>query len=445
MTAAAKQTEKYVLGIALFLAMVIGGGTRSGLVTDSIIEVVTILASAYVFSRPGAVPVARPVAVMAGLAVAASAIQLLPLPRDLLIAMRDAPIDAAMASADSSLAFISLGLGQSLRSFLVLTALVMFLLAVSSLRADQIQGLLPFFFVGVACNLLAGAIQFSVSDRVVIDDLLSYRITAGFFANINHFSSLLFVSVPFLVYYGVIRGRLKIALIGIVSILLMLLAAGSRAGVAIGLMTLIASVVMLSSRTRMGVGLLVAFFAAISIYGMGAWTRFEAEQSTLGDLRFEFIQTTWEGIKHNWLLGIGYGNFETAYQIYERPDRIFTYFVNHAHNEYVQLVFEGGILAAVLIAAYIVLLHVRLWHVRDDGIRKMAYLAIVFLLLHSLVDYPLRTFALTIPFVFFNAILFYQGSLASRPQKRDAGVERDGDHLVVSARARKLEGVARTG
>lgn len=432
MKAAAKQTDKYALGIVLFLAMVIGGGTRSGLVTDSIVEVLTILASAYVLAKPGAMPVSRACVIVAALALVAVVVQLVPLPSGLLIGMRDAPIDDAMASADSAFGFISLGVGQSLRSFLVLLSLVMFFLAVSRLRPDQVLGLLPFFFVGAACNLLAGAIQFSISDRVVIDDLLSYRITAGFFANINHFSALLFVTLPFLVYYGVIMGRIKVVFVAIVAILLVLLAAGSRAGVAIGIMILFGSAVMLSSRTRMGVGLLVVLFAGISVYGMGLWTRFDAEQSTAGDLRFEFIQTTWEGIKQNWLLGVGYGNFEQAYQIYERPDRIFTYFVNHAHNEYVQLMFEGGIIAVVLIVAYIVLLHAQLWQARDDGVRKMAYLAVIFLLVHSLVDYPLRTFALLMPFALFNAIFFYTGSFARRlSRERAVEVELDGEKVLV--------------
>jgi O-antigen ligase len=413
--AAGRESDKYLLGIALFLAMVIGGGTRSGLVTDSIIEVVMIAASAYALGRAADASLTRTVRILALLAVAAILLQLLPLPRGLLMAMRVAPIDGAMASADSSLAFISLGVGRTLRALIVMTALVMFFFAVSRLRPEQVLGLLPFLFIGVACNIIAGAIQFSVADEVVIDDLLSYRITAGFFANVNHFSALLFVTIPFLVYHGVIGGSPKTAFGGIIAVLLMLLAAGSRAGVGIGVLILIASVCILSLRSKVGLGFLAGLFAIVSVVSMGAWMQFEPVQSFTNNLRLEFIQTTWTGIRDNWLLGIGYGNFEQGYQIYERPERIFQYFVNHAHNEYVQLLFEGGFLAGVLIAAYLVVLHVRLWHVRGDGLRKVSYLAILFLLLHSIVDYPLRNFALLAPFALFNAILFYSNSFYKRP------------------------------
>lgn len=427
MTGAGKETDKYLLGIVLFLAMSIGGGTRSGLITDFIVEAVAILASAYVLSKSSAVPISRPALLLILCALAAVALQLVPLPSALLSATRSAPIDEAMSRSGSSIAFMSLSVGQTLRSLLVVLALALFFLAASRLRSDQIVGLAPFFLIGVLCNILAGAIQFSTSDNVVIDGLLSYQITAGFFANVNHFSSLLFVTIPLLVYYGVIRGNLKVAAFGLLAIMLMLLAAGSRAGVIIGLGIMVASVVLLSSRSRIGIWALTAIFAGLSIYSMGAWTKFDAGSGGSNALRRTFIENTLEGVKDNWITGIGYGNFEKAYPIYEKPEQIFQYFVNHAHNEYVQLVFEGGVLAAVLIAAYLVCLNVQFWRVRTDGLRKVAYLSILFLLLHSLVDYPLRTFALLMPFAYFNAILFHTGSFARAKTSRrvaDVDVER---------------------
>ncbi|MER2536737.1 MAG: O-antigen ligase family protein [Rhizobiaceae bacterium] len=436
MTAAARETDKYLLGIVIFLAMCIGGGTRSGLMTDFILEAVTILVCSRILAKPGAVPVSGTAAVLISAALAAMILQLVPLPSGLLVWARNPPVTEAMERSGSPIAFMTLGFSYTLRSLLVFLSLSLFFLAVSRLRSDQVVGLAPFFLVGVLCNILAGAIQFSSADQVVIDDLLPYRITAGFFANINHFSSLLFVTIPFLVYYGVIRGNMKVAACGMVVVMLMLLAAGSRAGIGIGFGIMVASIVLLSSRSRFGIGALLVLFAALSIYSMGAWTRFEADKTNSNSLRLEFIETTWDGIKDNWLTGTGYGNFEQAYPIYEKPEHIFRYFVNHAHNEYVQLVFEGGILAALLIAAYLVLLHVQFWRVRADAFRKVAYLGTLFLLLHSLVDYPLRTFALLVPFVFFNAILFYSGTFPKKQvQARIGDIEiDDGSNLVPADR-----------
>nr|WP_269140754.1 O-antigen ligase family protein [Oryzicola mucosus] len=210
--------------------------------------------------------------------------------------------------------------------------------------------------------------------------------------------------------------------VGLIFVLLMLLSAGSRAGVVIGLLIFVASLLLLTARSRAGIGALVAVFVGVALYTMGVWARFESENTAgLDDLRLEFLQTSWEGIKQNWLLGIGYGNFEKAYQIYEKPEQIFQYFVNHAHNEYVQLVFEGGILAAGLIMLYLIVIHVQIWRNGTDGFRKVAYLSILFLLLHSLIDYPLRTYALAMAFAFFNAVLFYTGTFL--PKARTEPVE----------------------
>ncbi|TJW57691.1 MAG: O-antigen ligase domain-containing protein, partial [Mesorhizobium sp.] len=71
-----------------------------------------------------------------------------------------------------------------------------------------VQALLPFFFMGVICNGLAGAIQYSLSDDIAIEGLLPFTINAGLFANENHFAALLFVSIPFVVYYGLFQGHL---------------------------------------------------------------------------------------------------------------------------------------------------------------------------------------------------------------------------------------------
>jgi hypothetical protein len=98
----------------------------------------------------------------------------------------------------------------------------------------------------------------------------------------------------------------------------------------------------------------------------------------------------------------------------------------------VQLVFEGGVFAALLIVVYLSIIHLQLWRYRQDSLRKVAYLAILFLLLHSLVDYPLRTFALLLPFAYFNAILLYPGSFFRKQlHGRVVEIEVDNDGILT--------------
>src|SRR5262249_33634879 len=68
----------------------------------------------------------------------------------------------------------------------------------------------------------------------------------------------------------------------------------------------------------------------------------------------------WEATRHMVadfpVIGVGVGAYERAMTVYQPPPRLFGF--NHAHNEYLQIVAEGGI---VLGAAVLVVLGVGAW------------------------------------------------------------------------------------
>jgi O-antigen ligase len=364
-------------------------------------------------------------------------VQLVPLPLALLQSVRPPLLQGLPWLADETrYRFISVGVGRTFEALLFVLAVAAFFLGMLRLRVDQIYALLPFFFMGVICNALAAAIQFSLSDNVAISGLLPFTINAGLFANRNHFSALLFVSIPFIVYFGLFRGHLLSGAIGLVAALVLLLAAGSRAGTLIGLAITVVSIVFLSSRSRAsGIGILAAF-VGLSIYTMGAWTKLDTKEVDPAFGRAEFARTTIDGIKDNWVTGVGFGNFQKAYQIYEKEEMIFKQYVNHAHNDYLEIVFEGGIVAAFLIAFYLLLLVSAFVRNRREPLQRAAFLSVFFLLVHSLVDYPLRTMALAMTFAFMNAIIFHKGFM-DRPAKKANVVEVDhnGGKLLVPVEA----------
>ncbi|TGV64637.1 O-antigen ligase domain-containing protein, partial [Mesorhizobium sp. M00.F.Ca.ET.158.01.1.1] len=51
MSARPSEWDKYLLGSVLFTALLISGGTASGLYTDTLIEIVAIISAAVAFSR----------------------------------------------------------------------------------------------------------------------------------------------------------------------------------------------------------------------------------------------------------------------------------------------------------------------------------------------------------------------------------------------------------
>ncbi|AMX99514.1 O-antigen ligase family protein [Mesorhizobium ciceri] len=426
--------EKYLLGSVLFLSVLIGGGTASGLYTEALIEVAAIVSAAAVFSRPSEHGIPRSALWLLALGLAVFCFQIVPLPAALLSGLRPEVLLAnPWLSGETGLRFVSVGVGRTIECLLYFVAMAAFFLSVTRLRPDQVYGLLPFFFMGVICNGLAAAIQYSLSDRVAIQGLLPFTINAGLFANQNHFSALLFVSIPFVVYYGLFRGHLLSGSLGLITLLLLLLAAGSRAGILIGLAITMVSVVFLSARSRLGGYGIPAVFIGLSLYTIGAWTKIDAEVVDPAFGRAEFARSTIAGIEENWATGVGFGSFPKVYQIYEKGEMIFKPYVNHAHNDYLELALEGGAPVVFLVAAYAILLFAFSVTARRDPLQKMAFLSVSFLLVHSLVDYPLRTAALAMTFAYMNGVIFHKG-LAERLSQRGESTAAHDDNLLVPVR-----------
>ncbi|MCH4543985.1 O-antigen ligase family protein [Ochrobactrum sp. A-1] len=402
------ELRKYLLGFVFIAAALLGGGAAPGLWTDTVLQILILVCATPVLAARDGETIDPRVKWLCGLIVAVTAIQLLPLPVDLVRLFRTELLSSGrMELVGGGLEFISLGLGRTLEALLYVAVLIILQLALLRLPGDQLHALLPFLLVGVACNGIAALIQYSASSRVMIDGLLPYTIMAGFFANRNHFSSLLYTALPFLLYLATFKGSRLWSVLGIFLVLLVLLAAGSRAGVLLGLAALVLSVAFFASRSRIGIWGMVIVVAVLGAYSAGTWALIEARD--LSDLtRAEFASTTITGIKDNWFLGIGYGNFPAAYQVYEDPGMIFQHYVNHAHNDYLELIFEGGMLAVLLMLAYLGMLLSQLVRVRHSHFHKAAFLGILFVLIHSFVDYPLRTMAVATAFVYFNAIFFHR-------------------------------------
>ncbi|TIX60482.1 MAG: O-antigen ligase family protein [Mesorhizobium sp.] len=425
--------DKYLLGSVLFMSLLIGGGTASGLYTDTLIEVAAIITAAAVFSQTSGRRIPYTILWLLIFAVALVILQIVPVPAAILNGLRpELLLGDSWLAGQSGFRFVSVGVGRTIECLLYLVASAAFFLSVLRLRTEQVQGLLPFFFMGVICNGLAGAIQYSLSDDIAVEGLLPFTINAGLFANENHFAALLFVSIPFVAYYGLFRGHLLSGSLGLATLLLLLLAVGSRAGVLIGLAITVLSIVFLSARSRVSGLSILAIFIGLSVYTIGAWTRIDAEVVDPAFGRGEFARTTIEGIKENLATGVGFGNFQKAYQIYEKEGMIFKQYVNHAHNDYLEIAFEGGVIAILLMMFYFILLLAGLVRIRRDPLQKAAFLSVSFLLIHSLVDYPLRTEALAMTFAYMNAIIFHKGFADRLAQKNELiEIHHNGDKLFV--------------
>jgi O-antigen ligase len=137
----------------------------------------------------------------------------------------------------------------------------------------------------------------------------------------------------------------------------------------------------------------------------------------LEDARIPFARNTFEAATAFLPFGSGLGTFVPVYGMFEKPaDAIANKYANHAHNDILQLWLDTGVIGLALMGAFAVWLSLRsvqIWHrTRPHGaleldlsLARAASLAIALIVVHSFVDYPLRTGAMMALFAFLCAIL----------------------------------------
>jgi O-antigen ligase len=237
----------------------------------------------------------------------------------------------------------------------------------------------------------------------------------GFFANSNHMGSLLLVSVPFasaLLAAFARRSKSRSPLSGTIAIgiaMSLLILGGialNRSLAAVGLLApvLVFSMMLLPAGSTVrrlallgGTVALVAcilFLTSSPITGeiSGADLRSVETRSGIWSSTIELVRQTFP-------LGTGLGSFEIVYPLTEDPAQVRSMEVNHAHNDYLEVLLELGLAGAVLVVLFLVwwlVQAVRIWRSGLSTIyARAATIASGALLAHSVVDYPLRTAALS--------------------------------------------------
>lgn len=285
-------------------------------------------------------------------------------------------------------------------------------------------------------NILLGMAQLAGG---VDSPLRLYRPTnfdqaVGLFANRNHMASLLVMCLPIaLVWTGsaavdrlggraISPLRVVVGAGMVIALIVGIALTGSRAGVLLGLFAVLGSLPLALARGRhrgvrrllvaaLGVGVMLV--VQMSLFG--ALNR--AGGATRDDGRVQYTLHTLQAAKDYFPLGSGLGTFRRAYQPFEaaNPSR---YIVNHAHNDYAELLLEGGLLAGLLIVTGLFLWARQGLRLMRRGIRSeqfgenfgalavTAWLAGSVGLLHSAMDFPLRTTAAMTVFALLAGIAF---------------------------------------
>lgn len=242
----------------------------------------------------------------------------------------------------------------------------------------------------------------------------------GSFANANHFSDYIAMTLPlavFMVWRAMPTSRagrhqrppLAAVLWSLVLLVLLaaVLASGSRTGGITALLVMLLTVLLLlrgmsgSARRWYALGAGALLLAVLVIVGVNSLVaRFDTGRLG-GDasFRWQLMTSTWQAALAFWPTGSGPGSFAGIYPQFQPPG--LRAFIEHAHSDYVQLLMELGALFAGLagLAAWLILRQgLALWRQLRLGTREAGAiqlqlccgLGLLAVLLHSWVDFNLR-------------------------------------------------------
>jgi len=420
--------------VLLVLAIVFGGASRQHALRLALVELAALpllFVAAARISRDGIPSACRTSLFLVGSLCVLPLLQVVPLPPQIWtsLAGRD-QLSLALSLAEIPEAWLPLSLTpeRTWRSFLALLPPVsMFLAMLVTPGPAKMRWV--YLLLGMASiSLVLGGLQIaSGSTRFYPWATTAAGNMVGFFANRNHLATLLLICIPFAAVIaagslrrgGDSRAPLWLGAIFIGLCIIALAAIRSRAGIILATPCLILSFLAAwiatgSRRPPMAfLGLIGAAALALGVIGAVALppllNRFDPGATPEG--RFENWPVVASAAETYLPLGSGIGSFDAVYRSVEPLERLDPLFFNQAHNEYLETWLEAGWLGAALILAFLVWWGRRSWAAWRSppsgaaDLQRAASVAILMVLLHSGVDYPLRTVAIAVVFAMCAAFL----------------------------------------
>lgn len=324
-------------------------------------------------------------------------------------------------------------------------------------------------------SVLVGLMQVAqgTSSSIRFFEFTNIEDAVGFFANRNHFAALLYTLTLLAaawagnngIAFGLEKNRNKFSTASIVSqlasfsVLAVLIGAQvmtrSRAGMILTVAALFGAFLLVQFGQRSTGGLppiwlmigaaCLAVILSIQFALYRALDRFALDSAP--DARIAFARNTSEAAKAFMPFGAGLGSFVPVYAMFEKPrDLMAEGYANHAHDDFLEIWLETGVAGVVLTGLFVIWL---LW--RSTQVWRRSYrggleidrflvragtLAIALLLIHSMVDYPLRTGAMMAIFAFLSALLIPPANAGLSETQENAKVERASQRPQGRARAR---------
>ncbi|WP_162789523.1 O-antigen ligase family protein [Altererythrobacter sp. ZODW24] len=362
-------------------------------------------------------PIPRTALFAAALVLALPLLQLVPLPPSVwqsLPGREPAQRALALVGAESEWRAWSLFPGRTLAGLMAVIPAAVMLLAVSRLDPAERRWIAPAIAVTAILSILLGAMQLAGGPGSALR-FYSYSnpgFLNGFQANRNAQADILLIGlIAGIVSLASFKTSVRkhayavVAAAFVATFALAIVLTGSRAGIALLLPASITAAAIWfgwSRRLLVATGLLALIGAAGAsfISGNGRLRMVAERFSFEGEVRQELWADAVFAIGQYWPFGAGVGSASPVLIAAERLEVVDATRPNRVHNDYLEIVLEGGIFAIAMACCLAALIIWKVVHrLRNTGRSLMLenYLAIstlVILALHSIVDYPLRSMSL---------------------------------------------------
>jgi O-antigen ligase len=310
----------------------------------------------------------------------------------------------------------------ALLSFLPATAVF---LAMLSLEQRSRRILIVLILVVVCASAALDLLQIMGGDESPLRfyEQTNRQRAVGFFANPDHSAAFLYLAIPFIAAsaIGLVLDHRPNRGIGLASLALLTLAiilgltaTQSRAGIGLLFVGGLSSILLTWRHAQSGRRLLrfaiganvVALILAFQ-FGFVEYMK-RVEGQGLEDLRWPVARITLHAAIANMPFGTGLGTFVPMYERFAPRESLHEYYVNHAHDDWLELWLTGGTPAIILTLGFLAWFAAstfRVWRggkpeasVLDLALAQGASIVIILLLLHSVVDYPLQIPTLSVLF-----------------------------------------------
>ena len=438
------RAREAVAPIYLLLCLVLGGSAQ-GIWQNMVLQLIGLAILAWAAWFETGQPLARParqLLVIAILAIALIALQVVPLPASLWTRLGGrAPIgDGYRILGMGGPAFpLSLTPYRSLDCLLATIPPVALFIAIVGQRAYRPRWLAAALLLGTMAGVLLGALQVTESGNIAdshwyIYATSSFGFATGFFANANHMADLLACTLPFLaaLLASALTGnrqRNSAVLVAVAAAaLLIVVGIALNHSLAVYGLTppvLAASALLLIPKRsvwRRWWTVATALLIVAAVAGLATTSvrtgQLRSDVENSAQSREEMLSTSTRAMRDFLPWGSGIGSFAEVYHLYEDTALVDNTYVIHAHNDYAELALETGVPGMLLMIAFLAWwgrAAWRSWRYVDAGAyARAASIASGAILLHSLVDFPLRTAAISGVLAMCLALLVERPAPAAR-------------------------------